>query len=97
MEEFKRQLQGVYSTAEVQSTLDESPMAYMGLDAILGQIGPTAEVVKQLRPVYNFKAGTEYISKTNGSKRKVGKNERAVESRRDPFVGTLSTEQSKLQ
>ena len=58
MEKFKRQLQGVYSTSEVQSTLDESPMFYKGLDAILSQIGPTAEVVKQIRPVYSFKAGT---------------------------------------
>ena len=59
MEEFNRQLQGVYSTSEVQSTLDESPMVYKGLDAILSQIGPTAEVVKQidrctvLRPEHN--------------------------------------------
>lgn len=34
------------------------PMAYKGLEAILSQIGPTAEVVKQIMPVYNFKAGT---------------------------------------
>ena len=58
VEEFKRQMQGVYTTCVAESTLDESPMAYKGLDAILSQIGPTAEVVKQIRPVYNFKAGT---------------------------------------
>ena len=58
MEEFKRQMQGVYTTCVAQGTLDESPMAYKGLNAILGQIGPTAEVVKRIRPVYNFKAGT---------------------------------------
>lgn len=58
LEEFRRQMQGVYTTCVAQSTLDESPMAYKGLDAILSQIGPTAEVVKQIKPVYNFKAGT---------------------------------------
>lgn len=58
VEEFRRQMQGVYTTCVVQGTLDESPMAYKGLDAILSQIGPTAEVVKRIRPVYNFKAGT---------------------------------------
>lgn len=58
MEEFRRQMRGIYTTCVAQSTLDESPMAYKGLDAILGQIGPTAEVVKHIRPVYNFKAGT---------------------------------------
>ena len=58
MEEFRRQMQGIYTTCVAQSTLDESPMAYKGLDAILSQIDPTAEVVKRIRPVYNFKAGT---------------------------------------
>ena len=29
------------------------------MDAILQQIGPTAEVQERLRPVYNFKAGEE--------------------------------------
>lgn len=51
-------MQGVYTTCVAQGTLDESPTAYRDLDAILSQIGPTAEVVKQIRPVYNFKAGT---------------------------------------
>ena len=58
VEEFRRQMQGVYTTCVAQSTLDESPMAYKGLDAILSHIGPTAEVVKRIKPVYNFKAGT---------------------------------------
>ena len=51
-------MQGVYTTCVAQSTLDESPMAYKGLNEILAQIGPTAEVVKRIKPVYNFKAGT---------------------------------------
>ena len=58
MEEFRRQMEGVYTTCVAESTLDESPMAYKGLDAILTQIGPTAEVIRQIKPIYNFKAGT---------------------------------------
>jgi len=58
LEEFRRQMEGIYTTCVAQSTLDESPMAYKGLNAILSQIGPTAEVVKRIRPLYNFKAGT---------------------------------------
>ena len=58
VEEFRREMSGIYTTCVAQGTLDESPMAYKGLDEILAQIGPTAEVVKQIRPVYNFKAGT---------------------------------------
>ena len=58
LEEFRRQMEGIYTTCVAQGTLDESPMAYKGLAAILNQIGPTAEVVKRIRPLYNFKAGT---------------------------------------
>ena len=58
VEEFRQEMEGIYTTCVAQSTLDESPMAYKGLDEILSQIGPTAEVVKQIKPVYNFKAGT---------------------------------------
>ena len=55
--EFQRQMAGVYTTCVSQGTLDESPMAYKGIDAILSQIGPTAEIVRRIRPVYNYKAG----------------------------------------
>ena len=58
VEAFQREMAGIYTTCVSQSTLDESPMAYKGLAEILRQIGPTAEVVRQIRPVYNFKAGT---------------------------------------
>jgi RNA-splicing ligase RtcB len=55
--EFRRQMAGVYTTCVSQGTLDESPMAYKGIDAILSQIGPTADIVRRIRPVYNYKAG----------------------------------------
>ncbi len=58
VEEFQREMQGIYTTCVAQGTLDESPMAYKGLEEILSQIGPTAEVIRQIKPVYNFKAGT---------------------------------------
>lgn len=56
VEEFQRQMTGIYTTCVSEGTLDESPMAYKGIEAILSQIGPTAEVVRQIRPVYNYKA-----------------------------------------
>ena len=58
VEEFRQQMEGIYTTCVAEGTLDESPMAYKGLDAILSQIGPTAEVIRQIKPVYNYKAGT---------------------------------------
>ena len=56
---FKKQMAGVYTTSVSKATLDECPMAYKGMEDILNQIGPTAEVEKILRPIYNFKAGGE--------------------------------------
>ena len=59
VEEFRRQMEGVYTTCVGEGTLDESPMAYKGMEEIAANISPTAEIVKRLRPVYNFKAGEE--------------------------------------
>ena len=40
-----------------RSTLDECPMAYKGMEDIVGNIEPTVTVDAVIRPVYNFKAG----------------------------------------
>ena len=47
---------GIFSTTVKPETIDESPMAYKGMDEIVKNIGPTAEIVKVIRPIYNFKA-----------------------------------------
>lgn len=59
LEEFQRQMEGVYSTSVNRKTLDEAPMAYKGIDAILGKIDDTVDVKDILKPVYNFKAAEE--------------------------------------
>ena len=56
MEEFQKEMEGIYTTCVVPDTLDESPMAYKSMDEIVAQIGPTAEIIERIRPVYNFKA-----------------------------------------
>lgn len=58
LEEYEKAMReaGIYSTSIDQSTLDECPMAYKGMKDIVDHIGPTAEIMKVLRPVYNFKA-----------------------------------------
>ena len=56
---FKKQMAEIYTTSVSEATLDECPMAYKGMEDILGNIGPTAEVTKIIRPIYNFKAGDE--------------------------------------
>lgn len=57
--EFKKQMSDVYTTSVSKATLDECPMVYKEMQDILNNIDPTAEVVKIIRPVYNFKAGDE--------------------------------------
>ena len=55
--EFKKQMEGIYTTSVGQSTLDECPMAYKSMADIVDNIGPTAEIVSVIKPIYNFKAG----------------------------------------
>ena len=55
--EFKKQMKGIYTTSVNRDTLDECPMAYKDMTDIVENIGPTAEIVSIIRPIYNFKAG----------------------------------------
>lgn len=55
--EYKKQMSGIYSTTINQSTLDECPMAYKGMDDIVKNIGDTVEIAEIIKPIYNFKAG----------------------------------------
>ena len=56
MAEFQSEMEGIYTTCVVPDTLDESPMAYKSMDEIVGQIGPTADIVERIKPIYNYKA-----------------------------------------
>ncbi|MBQ2580470.1 MAG: RtcB family protein [Ruminococcus sp.] len=57
--EFKKQMQGIYTTSVNEQTLDECPMAYKSFDDIAGNIGDTADIIEVIKPIYNFKAGEE--------------------------------------
>ena len=56
MDEYAVEMEGIWSSCVVRDTLDESPMAYKPIDEIVSEIGPTAEIIERIRPVYNFKA-----------------------------------------
>lgn len=56
LEEYQESMKGIYTTSVSQSTIDESPMAYKSMDEILEHIKDTVEIVKIIKPVYNFKA-----------------------------------------
>lgn len=59
LSEFKKQMDGVYSTSVGKETLDECPMAYKDMKDIIDNIGPTVEITNIIKPIYNFKAGEE--------------------------------------
>lgn len=56
IEEFKKQMEGIYSTTVNEHTIDESPMAYKNMKDIVDNIGPTAKIIEVIKPIYNFKA-----------------------------------------
>lgn len=56
VDEFKKQMDGIYTTSANVSTLDESPMAYKGMGNIVNNIEPTADIIENIKPIYNFKA-----------------------------------------
>jgi len=62
--EFKKQMEGIYTTSVSKDTLDECPMAYKPMDEILGNISDTVRVERIIRPIYNFKA-SEHGGRSN--------------------------------
>lgn len=57
--EFKKEMDGIYTTSVGRSTLDECPMAYKSINDIVGNIEPTVTIDAIIKPIYNFKAGEE--------------------------------------
>ncbi len=56
LEDYQKAMEGIYSTCISTGTLDESPMAYKKKGEIVKNIAPTAEIFKEIKPVYNFKS-----------------------------------------
>lgn len=56
LSEFEDTMKGIYTTSVNQSTIDESPMAYKPMEEILDNIQDTVEIIKIIKPIYNFKA-----------------------------------------
>lgn len=54
LDEFKKEMEGIYTTSVCEKTLDEAPEAYK--EGIEELIGDTVKVIDKLKTVYNFKA-----------------------------------------
>ena len=57
VEDYAKEMNGIYTTSVSEDTLDECPMAYKPMESIVANVEPTVQIVKVIRPVYNFKAG----------------------------------------
>ena len=57
--EFKKQMNGVFTTSINKDTLDECPMAYKGMEDIVNNVAATVDIESIIKPIYNFKAGGE--------------------------------------
>ena len=56
LDEYKQEMEGIYTTSVNEATLDEAPMAYKSLEDIIDVIKESVTVVDVMKPIYNFKA-----------------------------------------
>jgi RNA-splicing ligase RtcB len=54
--QYEKSMKGIYSSTVNKSTIDEAPFAYKPMEEIVRNIGETAEIIKTVKPLYNFKA-----------------------------------------
>ena len=55
LDEYRKTMEGIYTTSVNENTLDEAPMAYKSLDDIIDVIKESVDVIDVMKPIYNFK------------------------------------------
>lgn len=63
LDDFKKEMSNVWSSCVSDDTLDESPMAYKPMEEITEAINDTVEILKVVKPIYNFKASDRFKKK----------------------------------
>lgn len=56
LEDFQNSMEGIYTTSVCEETIDEAPMVYKPYEQIMKDIEPAVEILKVIKPIYNFKA-----------------------------------------
>lgn len=56
VKEFEKSMENIYTTTANELTIDEAPMAYKPAQEIIDNIKDTVEIIKIIKPIYNFKA-----------------------------------------
>ena len=55
VDDYRNEMQGIYSSCICAGTLDEAPFAYKSFEEIMTCVEPTVEILDRLIPVFNFK------------------------------------------
>ncbi len=56
LEDYKMEMEGIYSSRISIGTLDEAPFVYKDFKEIMQCIEPSVEILERIKPIYNFKA-----------------------------------------
>jgi RNA-splicing ligase RtcB len=57
LNQFRKSMDGIYTTSVGFDTIDECPMAYKPMESIVENVGDTVDILKVIKPIYNYKAG----------------------------------------
>ena len=56
LNDYKESMKNVYTTSVNEDTIDEAPFAYKPTQEIIDNISDTVDIIKIIKPIYNFKA-----------------------------------------
>lgn len=56
LENYEYEMKDVYTTSVNMNTIDEAPDAYKPMQEIIDNIGDTVDIIRVIKPIYNFKA-----------------------------------------
>lgn len=56
LNDYKKSMEGIYTTSVNDSTIDEAPMVYKPMQEIIDNIKDTVDIIKIIKPIYNFKS-----------------------------------------
>lgn len=57
--QYKKTMEGIFTTSVNKETLDECPLAYKPMGEIINNINDTVDIVERIVPIYNFKAAEQ--------------------------------------
>lgn len=56
LDEYKESMKDIYTSSVNEDTIDEAPFVYKPMQEIIDNIGDTVDIIKIIKPIYNFKA-----------------------------------------